>query len=396
MINIFIIAMPGCGNLGDDLISVVLVRKVAERWPMATVGILCGGERNMFEYPENVRLRVFRNPSLHNPKFLRDLTAIHSFLKKADLILVGGGGLFQDSHSFFTIHSWMKYLFLAPTNCPAFAVGVGFGPINNRLNIWYLRKTIRRFSVIQVRDKESNDIVKSLGYRAEVARDIVSGGCLDHLGLDLACEKRKIIGCSIRPWSGLSFEAISNIIKKTCLRYGMDNVRFFVFENSKGNHSELLYAKKLSQYLRKWDIQSTVFCYGEQPIEEFMKSFSEVSVAIAVRYHANILWQMIRTPTMPISYSPKVTNLYQEKIYEINKLDEISECDIKDNFIFLNTSYEYRLPSKNIKKSMSISFKKKLLVQYGIVIVFEILSLFHRVLYGFYWRLKNLFEIRRD
>lgn len=394
--NIFIIGMPGCGNLGDDLISVFLVRKVAECWPMAKVGILCGEERNMFKYPKNVSICFFRNPSLHNPKFMSDFNAIYFFLKKADLILVGGGGIFQDSHSFFTPHHWMKFLFLASASCPAFAVGVGFGPINSRLNIWYLKKTLGRFSGIQVRDKESKNIVNSLGYRAEVSPDIVLGGCLDNLRLELSCERKRILGCSIRPWSQLSFEAISNIIRKTCLHYGMDNVHFFVFENSKGNHSELLYAKKLSQYLRKWDIQSTVFCYGEQSIEEFMKSFSEVSVAIAVRYHANILWQMIRTPTMPISYSPKVTSLYQEKIYEINKLDEISECDIKDNFIFLNTSYEYRLPGKNIKNPMSISFKKKSLVQYGIVIVFEVLSLFHRVLYGFYWRLKNLFEIRHD
>ena len=50
-----VVGMPGDGNLGDDLISALLVRRVAERWPEAEIGVLHGPLDHPFSYPASAR-----------------------------------------------------------------------------------------------------------------------------------------------------------------------------------------------------------------------------------------------------------------------------------------------------------------------------------------------------
>lgn len=381
--NVFVIAMPGCGNLGDDLISVNLVKKIIEKWPKAKIGILCGCERILFKYPKAAKTVFIYDPKLHSRNYLRDLKNIRNFLKKANLILVGGGGLFQDSHSFFTPHNWMKYLFL--TDCPAIAVGVGFGPINNKLNKFYLTKTLKRFSIIQVRDVESKKFVERLGYKANLSIDIVLGTDIKESEVYSAIEREKILGCSIRPWLNMDFEKLCRIISFCCEKRHFRTIYFFVFENSGQNHEEYIYAKKIKTKLSEEGYGCHVYCYGKDKLAIFFNAFSKVSYAIAVRYHANILWQKIGVHVMPISYAPKVTSLYGSCI-DVKDLNNVIKE--KDDKLFkqLKLNEKYNLPPNVDKlRRLDIGFKVNVFV-----VLVELVSLISRTCYGFFWRFKRI------
>ncbi len=346
--RVFVVGMPGAGNLGDDLISVMLADHIGRRWPQAEVGILSSGQPIPLDYPKTIRpsiLPMRRRRSWQ--EFVGRMQAINNFVSEADLILIGGGGLFQDSHSRFTVHKWLRdTLGTGLHRIPAAAVGVGFGPFNKQFSLWYLKKALARLSTIQVRDDESADIVTSLGYSASISPDIVSGTSLDETPFrrQLGSSPDPALGCSIRPWSGLEFDALVNLICTTARKDGL-SVRLFVFEHAEPyNTSENDYALRLQSALRDKQVRADVFCYSKSPLDEFAEAFSSVTKAIAVRFHANILWQKLGIPVLPISYAPKVTRLYKEQGAKAVSVTEIDQSSGPDMFQEIALSVPYSLP----------------------------------------------------
>lgn len=349
--RVFVVGMPGAGNLGDDLISVMLVQHIFGRWPDAEIGILHAGHPIPFTYPKQSQIRFFEMPQRRSwSKWIGRNRDIIQFIRAADLVLVGGGGLFQDSHSYFTVHKWMRYvLYTSPYRAASATIGVGFGPFNYRFSLWYLARTLGRFSVIQVRDQGSSDIVRSLGYVSQIAPDVVAGTPLMNT---VFAKKSDItphptLGCSIRPWPGLKFDALVGMIQRISHTQQM-GVRLFVFEYAEPhNISELCYAVKVARALRERQIDVEVFCYGKDPLEVFVGAFCSVTKAIATRFHANILWQKLGVLVLPLSYAPKVERLYEERGGQVIHIDSISGDITDDWFQKIELEEPFVLPSSN-------------------------------------------------
>ena len=66
--SIFIVAMPGAGNLGDDIISSILVKKYQDKYPSAKIGILTNLEKNHFGY-NSLNVVLFKKPRLLKPNY---------------------------------------------------------------------------------------------------------------------------------------------------------------------------------------------------------------------------------------------------------------------------------------------------------------------------------------
>lgn len=344
--RIFVVGMPGAGNLGDDLISAFLLRHIARKWPEAEIGILTHGQPIGFAYPQGPEIRPFLAPRRRGwEAYFKRQQAIKIFLEKTDLVLLGGGGLFQDSHSPFTTHKWLRYAYMAPRDRIAAAVGVGFGPFQHRFSRWYLRNTLGRLSTIQVRDVGSQKLLATLGYNSQLAPDIV-------LGSDIAwsvfgeypAKSRNVLGCSIRPWPGQQAEQIVSLIAAVCQREGL-RCALFVFEHAEpNNRSEYDYAEFLARRLQNMGIEATVYCYNHDPVDEFVEAFVSVSCAIASRYHANILWQKLGKPVIPLAYAPKVKRLYKERGAEAVPVEDIDVAQASTNFQRVALDRHYNIP----------------------------------------------------
>lgn len=349
LMRIYVVGMPGAGNLGDDLISVMLVQHILARWPHGEVGILHAGYSNLFPYPDLAQVSWLPMPRRRSwREYVNRLQAIRDFACASDLILIGGGGLFQDSHYRFTVHKWMRdALHTSLQRIPVAAVGVGFGPLHHAFSRWYLQQALARLSAIQVRDKESAAIVKALGYSASIAPDIVAGTSLSGtpFGVQASRPSVPVVGCSIRPWPGLNYPAVVSLITRVCQSTG-SSVRLFAFEHAEPhNTSEYDCAVRMARSLEKQGIAVEVFCYRKQPIFDFVQAFSSVTMAIAVRFHANILWQKLGIPVLPISYAPKVARLYHEQGGRVISVDEVEREDAMALFQTIELSETYSLPS---------------------------------------------------
>lgn len=383
--------MPGAGNLGDDLISVMLVRHILERWPGAEVGVLYGGYSNPLSYSDPAQICWLPSPRRRSwQEYIGRLRTISRFARTSDLILIGGGGLFQDSHYRFTVHKWMRTaLDTSLQGQPVAAVGVGVGPFNHPFSLWYLKQGLARLSAIQVRDEESATIVRSLGYCAEVAPDIVAGTNLlgTSFGVQVDKPSTPVLGCSIRPWPGLNFTAIVNLIGMVCRSIG-SSVRFFVFEYAEPhNTSEYDYAVQIAQSLQERGITVEVFCYRKQPINDFVQAFNSVTMAIAARFHANILWQKLGIPVLPVSYAPKVARLYEDRgghVISVNRIDTINALSL---FQTIEVSETYSLPS-NAKLFRDVRFNSRYLYALGHMV--GIMETGYGLSRSVAWRIKRL------
>ena len=301
--------MPGAGNLGDDLISATLCRHVVARWPSVSLGVLAMGHSNPFSYPQAPGLRFFPAPRLRQWQVYRGLRhAISSFLEETDLLLIGGGGLLQDTHSPFNPYDWLSYAAKCPAKCGIWGVGLGAGPLR-RLSHFYLRRMIPCFDVLQVRDQTSLDLLAGLGGRPQLSVDLAAGSSLEEMGFRKR-PRANCVGCALRPWPGLRVEDIAALVAAVTTDRG-SSVRLFTFEYfAPGNTSERQFHEELARRLTAKGIRTEHFCYREAPLAEFIEAFATVQRGIAMRLHANILWQKLGVPVLPIAYAPKVSSLY--------------------------------------------------------------------------------------
>ena len=303
-------------------------------------------------------------------KFFTRLWVAQKFSRKIDYLLIGGGGLIQDTHAPYTIHGYLQYAFSFVSNTTKVGlVGVGIGPIKRSYARWYFRQTASRCSFIQVRDQHSAGFLKDIDTPLLIDTDIVAGSqTLEKYGFRRYPVEQPAVGCSIRPWTSLDFDRVANFIFMICQQKQM-SCRLFVFEYERWNTEEDDYALRLQKFLTEKGIETTVFCYGKVPWETYTQAFGSVSCAIAVRFHANILWQKLGIPVLPISYAPKVKSLYEEKGGSVVPIESIDYEKIDDNmFQKINLSEEYQLPDLSSFSLNKPTLKQRLIVYYTTVL----------------------------
>jgi polysaccharide pyruvyl transferase WcaK-like protein len=341
--KILVIAMPGAGNFGDDLISVCLVDQLQQHYPDQEIGLLVNEETIHLPYSQEVYLLKKPRIRLGRTSYQSRSSVINSWIKTADIILIGGGGLFQDTHFTFTIYRYLRFA-LRSSHAKVIGVGLGIGPIKRPINRWFLRQSLDRFSSVQVRDHFSAELLRSISeIRMELEPDIVLGADLKRVGIEKQTT-RSLLGCSLRPWKDFSAQRMANMIQNICSTEKLD-CAIFVFEYAEENQEEFSFAKEISGYLQEAGVNVEIHTYNKTPINTFLNALGAVKKAIAVRYHANIIWQKMGVPVFPLSYAPKVTSLYLESLtndFQVVKVDQLDKASVQ--FYRLPLEKKYHLP----------------------------------------------------
>lgn len=301
--KIFVCGMTGAGNLGDDLIAFALHGSLRSAFPSARLAALD------FDVETDLTRQIFSDTiavrGLQAP--LRDGLPDRRSVRLAggaDLFVLGGGGLLQDSHFRYTPYSFLRWAFLGGRPMRVSA-GLGVGPIRaarNYRSIWW---ALRQFDLLQVRDARSQRTLALMGLESSVSGDVVAAGPLPmqpsermpHPTVDEA-------GFSFRPWPGLSLESACRAVH-LALSEGLAPT-LYVFENSPHNRDELDFALAVKRSCKG---EPRILCYGRDATAEILDSMSRATIGVASRFHANLLWGMFGVPVLSISYAPKVRSL---------------------------------------------------------------------------------------
>lgn len=339
--------MYGCGNFGDDLILINLVKYLRNKYRNSKIYVLSGANKSALKInSENVY--IVKAPKYSNliKRILFHKKMLVLF-KNIDTLIIGGGGLLQDSHSLFTAFTFLKYVRYINNECKVIGVGLGVGPIENEFTKKYIRKYFKYIDHTQVRDEESKivleRIVNAKDNKISVSCDIVLGTDIKDL-FPSSKNDKMLIGVSIRPTPNINCKEIAKKIYVLYKALNLD-VILFIFEDNIKSHIELNFNRKVLEYLKYRKVKCEISNYIDD--KYFLEKLSKVKYAIASRYHANIIWQKLGAFVMPIEYAPKVSSLYK-------KYQNIS---VKKEYICLNLNNEkYSIPNISNYKMKKIRY----------------------------------------
>lgn len=355
MANILICGNYGAGNIGDEAILRSLLLLVKRVDPKASITV-------MSARPEHTARLYQINAVAFIPAGIRSFLRFFSrgfivktlkSLKKADIFILGGGGLFQDEkkHAVFIwfLQGYFALLFKKPLYCCLQSIG----PLNTFFAQRMVKWLFKRAVMITVRDSSSARLLKDLGIpSAVVLSDPVLS--LPVQKFSYSSQERYIV-LSIRFWNrgnnDFLHKNIAQFIDWIYEKYGLKTL-FIPFEeyhdfDQKEMDKIFVHIENKSSFL------SHEFTFD---IDQILQVIASASMVVGMRLHSVIFSVLTSTPFIAISYSSKISNFLQDI--------ESTDCVIDfKNFDFSLLRQKFEHVMKNRKHFTSLLQKKAFLFQ---------------------------------
>ncbi len=205
----------GGGNLGDEAILAAILQDLRNLDPSLNYSVVSWDPH------------LTRKEHEVGAVYWRDIEALVEASRKADLILVGGGGLFQDhwgldpdtylrvNHGGISTYGSLPLL-AEMTGTPCMLYGVGIGPLQSEIAREHTRLAAERCRLVTVRDQSSSRLLLDTGYQpregdgeVEVTADPAFGfssansaeeevdGLLEDIGIS---PEVPLLGVNLRYW----------------------------------------------------------------------------------------------------------------------------------------------------------------------------------------------------
>ena len=259
----------------------------------------------------DIKITVLSNDVEHTKKTYNvdainrwNIGKIYLELLKSDGLISGGGSLLQDVTSSRPIIYYTLIMKLAKlARKPVFIYAQGVGPISEDKNKKAVKKILNKVNYITLRDKESLDLVKSIGVTKdiEIVPDPVMGFSIEGFESNI-CDKYdglKYITVSVRDWEKATTNFLEKIAK-SCDEIVASGTSV-VFIPMHGEHDYKISKKVVDMMTEKADI----FDYSAS-IEEKILCIKNSELMIGMRLHALIFAATVNTPMIGISYDPKI------------------------------------------------------------------------------------------
>ncbi len=287
--NIVISGYYGFGNVGDEAVLAGIraaFKKIGIDAPLTVLS--ADPARTMREHPG-----VQAIPRMK-------LLPLVRALRGADLLISGGGSLFQDATSARSPYYYLLVLRLAQTlGCKTMIYAQGVGPLIRPGIRRGVRKAFQNAEFITVRDSESRKLLQEIG----VTRDIQVVAdpsflvepdfeAADRLMSEAGVSGERLVGIALRPWPGFDqwiTEAAAEILD-ACSAMGLQAVFIPMQE------SEDAEVGKGAPILRHG---------GDPAVAKGL--IARCKLVVGMRLHSLIFAASAGVPFVPISYDPKVS-----------------------------------------------------------------------------------------
>lgn len=317
----------GATNIGDEaILTSILKSHPGHEW----VVFSANPQQTAQKYGvDAVPLFPFGFRSFFSHGFRRSLKA----LKSVDAVVLGGGGLLQDDVPQAALlwswqAAWAKRL-----KKPLFMYANGVGPLNSAIGRRSAKSVAAYAGGITVRDEASQKLL----YELQATRAPIGVTADPAFLLEAPTGKereRNTIAVSLRPWKDAD-EKLMNEVTKFLLDVKEKRKTKFVFP--------------VMQHIKEHDfemLETIAARTGGQVIQpadfsELLDLLAQVEFAVGMRYHFLIASMMTQTPSLSISYSPKVDSLIENtrlKDYSV-AADDITADALIDQFKALRADY---------------------------------------------------------
>ncbi len=316
MYQVLIAGYYGFGNLGDEAILVGIVRRLKEGWPGARLRVTHGGFSPVLPDVE--------------PVPWNDLPALVEAAHTADLIVLGGGGIFFDYWAFEAdsvltrrmggVTYYATFPLLATLLRKPLAIwAVGVGPFRSEAARRLTRLSFLQADYASVRDPDSAAVLAELGIEADrvtVAADPafdlepVSRQRVEQIlrreGVPFG---RPLLGVALRQWDvGVDPEvwvtAVAAALDRFVVAHDLTAI-FIPFQQVPGHLTDDRQAA-LEVAARMSCPDRVVMLAGNYSPEEVAGLLAQCDLVVGMRLHSVVLAAVAGTPAVCLVYDPKV------------------------------------------------------------------------------------------
>ncbi len=244
-----------------------------------------------------------------------NLFEIVKAIRKTDILVSGGGTLFQDITSKKNIWYYLGIVVLAQLLGKKVCVAYqGMGPLRNKFYRWMTKTVLNKKSVklIALRDKNAIEYAAEMGVKKE--KMVLSSDMIFMMkpapkeralkiikdNVHNYQEGEVLIGMSIREWkdkdrTDLFAEIADKLVEKYSAR-----IVFFPFHKPKDAEISKIVAHKMKHEDR------TILIPNRYLPSEILSAMGFMNVNIGVRLHSLVFSALMNVPTVGISYEPKI------------------------------------------------------------------------------------------
>lgn len=319
----------GAGNIGDELILSALLRLLRRIDPAANVTVL--------SFSPEETAQTHQVHSLYRAPFV--LRGTHRFgllqmpwpaiaraIRAADLVLVGGGGLWEDIHNFGSIPQYLQTIAMAiACGRPAVGVGLGVGPLMTGLSSRLIRLIANHMALIVVRDQWSANELARCGVaqeRIQVGADLVFTLTAPSSIQLAAARAQPVIGVTLGPaeWLDVKLDELATAIDQASRRVQAQNVIVFPMCTDKAD-------RRIAQALSARITVPHQLDLRQRRPEELLDFVAGLDVILSAKLHGVIAGACMGVPTVCLSYAPKVSAAAQRlgiAAHAVDKIDTLT------------------------------------------------------------------------
>jgi polysaccharide pyruvyl transferase CsaB len=347
----------GMGNLGDEAILASMLKEFRN---YGSIDVVVFSRK-----PEQIQ-RIYGIRSISS-EAKRDLLKRRSELKKCNLFILGGGGLLKDFGTDSTsLKKWLKLLDHANRlnkKTSLFAIGVENIRYNESKSL--IQNALTNVDLITVRDKNSKDILESIGVEntIKVTTDpvVLLGESTQKTSSQIIKTKKPMkVAICIRHWYDKSFNIENPKVNENFIKAMASAAEFlieqydakleFIPMRTISYDDDRVAAKQIISHMK---FKDNVEVINEVPeVNDFIKMLDQYSLLIGMRLHSLILGTSSGVPVIGLNYMPKV-KAYMESIgqgkYSLELETITAEKIIKQ---ITGTILHYDQRTKNIRKEI--------------------------------------------
>jgi len=314
----------GVQNIGDDLILMGLMKK----YKYDELIVFCGNPQQVkkqFElqthmfFPGGIRSTL---KYIYSKKYRKQLRRAFQDLKKADKVLIGGGGILVDKH-LKAVFLWWRQLRAIWKSASKYEFVANSIELKHWWSKMIFKKYLKRAQEISVRDKKSQRLLKSMGIKSQLVKDLAC-----ELSHKLSPQKnlktrekgsprkrsQKKICLSLCKW-GLKKkqkEALKEFIKQR--RQEGYKVVALAFQSQKDDDRKILSALDPELEIKT-------------ELQDILNELNTASLLIGMRFHSLLLAESLEVPTIALAYQDKVSSFMDDQAkpelcIPIKKLDQ--------------------------------------------------------------------------
>lgn len=296
--NIVHIAWLGHKNYGDDLMAQAVqafpcIRK-ADRYIVWSDAKPAGGHARWI-YPFNVKFNVVK-------RFFENRA-----LKKADLLIIGGGSILHSPYSIQWKKRGVDYLKGKKPSAKAIGVGLSVGLFPNQIACKGCQELLESLDGASFRDLSSYKFALEckLPYTPLLSFDLAACYVKQNgYSPKSIPDKISVVGIAPRIFSrqDASFDEYYTLTKALCEKH--DQVKLFSFSDESSGDQKYIY--EIGNLLRANNLQ--VLSYGGD-VDEFTQHIRSCDFLISTRLHGAIMAFLLNIPFSCICYHKKCDDL---------------------------------------------------------------------------------------